>query len=172
MKLLVGLGNPGTKYLFTRHNAGFIAIDFIAQEMETDFNESLSSSVVAKGRSKGEKYILAKPQTYMNLSGKAVKSLLKKFSVKVEDMAVMHDDIDIPLGEVRDKRKGGTGGHNGLASIIEEIGTGEFRRLRIGVGRPPKGEDTADFVLSEFEGHEKDLIAQSINKCFELAINN
>ncbi len=171
MKLFVGLGNPGSRYLSNRHNVGFVAAESIGNRLEADFDEKFCSSAVASGRSKGEKVIIAKPQTYMNLSGKAVFALLKRFSLNAGDLTVIHDDIDIPLGKVKEKKGGGAGGHNGILSIVEEIGTNEFRRLRIGVGRPPNGADTADYVLSDFEESEKELIAESIEESVRLAVN-
>jgi len=169
--LVVGLGNPGPQYAATRHNAGFMAVDYIGDRLGIRFDADLCKSLVAAGEYEGRELTLAKPQTFMNLSGRAVSALIDRLSLSPDDLTVIHDDIDIPLGKVKEKRGGGSAGHNGIGSIIEEIGTGDFRRLRIGVGRPSKGGDASEFVLSPFEENERDAINESIEKCFSMAVN-
>ncbi len=169
--MVVGLGNPGPQYAATRHNAGFMAVDYIGDRLGIRFDAELCRSLVADGEHEGEDLTLAKPQTFMNLSGRAVSALMNRFSLSPDDLTVIHDDIDIPLGKVKEKSGGGSAGHNGIASIIHEIGTSDFRRLRIGVGRPSRGEDASEFVLSPFEKSEHDEINESIEKCFSMAVN-
>lgn len=171
MKLFVGLGNPGANYSSTRHNVGFMAVDYIGRENGAELRSKIKNSLVGVFKRDGEEIVLAKPQGYMNRSGIAVRGLMGHFSLKPEDITVVHDDVDIPLGKVKEKKTGGTGGHNGIASIIDEIGTRDFRRLRIGVGRPPKGVDTADYVLSPFGNDEKVLVTQSIEDCYQMIFN-
>ncbi|MBI5178328.1 MAG: aminoacyl-tRNA hydrolase [Nitrospinae bacterium] len=170
MKLLVGLGNPGPKYAKTRHNAGFMAVDLIAQSLNAAFDRDMCSSLIARGTAGNEDIVLAKPQTYMNLSGGAVAALMRKFSLRPEDITVIHDDIDIPPGKVKEKTGGGSGGHNGVSSIAERLGTPEFRRIRIGVGRPSAGMDAAEYVLSPFEADEKPLIAEALQDCLRRTV--
>lgn len=170
MKLLVGLGNPGGKYARTRHNAGFMVLDRIGQVLDVPFEREICDSFVATCRTDGEEAILAKPQTFMNRSGDAVAALIKKFSLKLEDVTVIHDDIDVPLGKVKEKSGGGSAGHNGIASIVEKLGTVEFRRIRMGVGRPPEWMEAADYVLSPFEESERPIIAESIEDCCRRAL--
>ena len=170
--MVVGLGNPGTEYGDTRHNVGFMAVDRIAGELRIKFSEKIANSAVGKGQFRGEKVVLAKPLGYMNLSGKSVVGLMDHFSAGPSDLTVLHDDLDIGLGKVKLKKGGGSAGHNGIISIMEEVGTGDFRRIRIGIGRPPAGEDVSDYVLSPFTGEEEGLISRTIENCFEIAVNN
>lgn len=169
--MLAGLGNPGRRYSSTRHNVGFMAVDFICERLGADFRENICFSLVAKAKFEGEEVVLAKPQTYMNLSGAAVSALLKHFSINTGDLTVIHDDVDIPLGKVKEKISGGSAGHKGVASIIEGVGTGDFRRLRMGVGRPAEGVDTDDHVLSPFGKDERSIIAETFENCYRLAIS-
>lgn len=172
MKLVVGLGNPGAEYDDTRHNVGFMAVDHIARKLRVKFGEKISNSAVGTGQFRGEKVVLIKPMGYMNLSGKSVVRLMDHFSARPSDMTVLHDDLDIQLGKIKLKKSGGSAGHNGIGSIIEEIGTGDFRRLRIGIGRPPAGEDVSDYVLSPFTEDEDAMISRAIEGCFEMTVIN
>ena len=172
MKLVVGLGNPGAEYDDTRHNVGFMAVDHIANELRIKFKEKIANSAVATGQFRGEKVVLVKPLGYMNLSGKSVAMLMGHFSTRPSDLTVLHDDLDIQLGKVKIKKNGGSAGHNGIGSIIEEIGTGDFRRLRIGIGRPPEGGDVSGYVLSPFTEEEESIISRAIKGCFEMAVIN
>lgn len=164
MKLVVGLGNPGPQYAKTRHNAGFMAVEKLGGRVGADFKRETCSSLVAEWLSGDEKLILAKPQTFMNLSGKAVSALVKKFSVKLEDVVVVHDDVDIAVGKIREKTGGGAGGHNGVSDVAQRLGTPEFKRFRLGVGRPPEGCDTAEYVLSPFEKGEREFVEKAIDE--------
>ena len=170
--MVVGLGNPGAEYDDTRHNVGFMAVDHIANELRIKFKEKIANSAVGTGQFRGEKVVLVKPMGYMNLSGKSVAMLMDHFSTRPSDLTVLHDDLDIQLGKVKMKKNGGSAGHNGIGSIIEEIGTGDFRRLRIGIGRPPEGGDVSEYVLSPFTEEEESIISRAIKGCFEMAVIN
>ncbi len=156
IKLVVGLGNPGNRYLFTRHNVGFMVVDLLARRWGVELRDRGCQSFY--GASSDGVY-LVKPQTYMNESGKAVKAWVD-LGFPLREMLIIHDDIDLPFGVVRLKFGGGSGGHKGLRSIMEETGTGEFARLRIGVGRPPGREHDhdaiVDFLLSPFSPREEE----------------
>lgn len=135
-KLIVGLGNPGDEYKNTRHNAGFMAVDAIINKLPGVFQESNGhSSIFWKGRSRGGNIFLMKPMTYMNLSGKAVSKLIKFNKILPEEVLLVFDDLDLPFGKLRIKNGGGTGGHNGVESVINELGSAQFARLRIGIGK-------------------------------------
>ena len=151
---LIGLGNPGKEYKSTRHNIGYMAIDEIASECEIRISLRRLRSVIGEGEYDGGKLILCKPRTYMNLSGLAVKALLSRYRLKPANLLVVSDDFNLPLGTIRIKSRGSSGGHKGLASIINEIGTEEFPRLRIGIGPVPENTDPMNFVLGEFTSQE------------------
>jgi PTH1 family peptidyl-tRNA hydrolase len=146
-RLVFGLGNPGRRYAGTFHNAGFLAVDLLAVSYGIRLRSS-GEAEVGVGLVEGATVLLGKPKTYMNLSGRAVAPVYGSFAESPEDLVVLHDDLDLALGVVRLKRGGGTGGHNGLRSLREELGTGDFLRVRVGIGRPPEGVDSSDFVLS------------------------
>ncbi len=161
MRLLVGLGNPGPKYALTRHNIGFGAIDRLAGWLDTAVNRPFLRSLVGQGVYAGKKIILAKPQTYMNLSGDAVALLLNWYKLTPAELTVIYDDLDLPPGRLRIRDHGSAGGHRGLASIIDRLGTGDFVRVRIGIGRPPvPGPEVADWVLSRPVPGDEEKIAQ------------
>ncbi|MDX1924131.1 MAG: aminoacyl-tRNA hydrolase [Rickettsiaceae bacterium] len=169
MMLIIGLGNPGVNYEKTRHNAGFIALDSIAESLKSDFKESgkykaqISICEFEAGQIK-KKIILLKPQTYMNLSGISA-SLVKSFyKINIDDVVVLHDDIDLKLGQIKHKQGGGSGGHNGIRSLDENIGS-NYHRIRIGVGRPDSaGPDVASFVLNNFTQDEMIKINEAIGR--------
>ncbi len=146
-RLVVGLGNPGPEYATSRHNAGFMVVDLLGENLRAAYWKDEAGAAVSHLRLGGEELLLAKPQAFMNVSGTAVKRLSDTYEVPVADMVVVHDDLDLPEGAVRAKRGGGHGGHNGLRSLIEELGSGDFLRVRVGIGRPPGRMDPADFVL-------------------------
>jgi PTH1 family peptidyl-tRNA hydrolase len=171
MKLIIGLGNPGQGYSNNRHNIGFMCLKYFAKEHKIDFDKKQADARIGRGKIEGIDVVLAKPQTYMNLSGKSVNRLMYKFKLKPEDIIVVHDDMDLPLGKVRIRSGGSSGGHNGINSIIAEIGTREFIRVKIGIGRPGKEEDDrsydrdiVDYVLSNFSHDEKKQLEPSIEK--------
>ncbi|MBC8092278.1 MAG: aminoacyl-tRNA hydrolase [Pseudonocardia sp.] len=153
--LVVGLGNPGPEYAETRHNVGFRVVELLATRAGGGrFSKHRSNADVLEGRLAGRRVVLAKPRTYMNVSGGPVANLARYFSVPVEDIVVVHDELDLEFGVIRLKRGGGEGGHNGLRSITSSLGTREYLRVRFGIGRPPGRQDPADFVLKRFSGAE------------------
>lgn len=156
--MIVGLGNPGKDYQMNRHNVGFMAIDKIAQEFGIEHKKVKSKAIIMEGKKDNKKIILVKPQTFMNLSGSAVASLMQFFKINTENLIVIHDDLDLPSLSIRLRPGGGAGGQKGVASIIQNLGTQQFNRIRIGIGRPPGRMDAADYVLQNFPNQEeKDL---------------
>lgn len=156
IKLIVGLGNPGERYRLTRHNIGFEVVDLFCQELTERTDEHYQDfSIIVRGQINGSHLILAKPQTFMNLSGKSVSALVNSYAIPIENLCVVYDDLDLKLGSLRIRRGGSSGGHKGLNSIIEALGTQAFPRLRIGIGKLPEGVNAIDFVLSEFSEEER-----------------
>jgi peptidyl-tRNA hydrolase, PTH1 family len=154
--LVVGLGNPGPTYAKTRHNLGFVVADLLAARMGSNFKVHKKSGVEAvTGRLAGRPVVLAKPRCYMNESGRQVGPLAKFYSVRPADIVVIHDELDIEFGRIRLKFGGGVAGHNGLRSVASALGTNDFQRVRIGIGRPPGRQDGAAFVLSNFTAAER-----------------
>jgi PTH1 family peptidyl-tRNA hydrolase len=153
--LVVGLGNPGPSYSGNRHNVGFMVLDLLGDRAGARFKAHKGRADVVEGRLAGQRAVLAKPKTYMNLSGGPVASLRDFFKVPAERIVVVHDELDIPYGTVRLKSGGGDNGHNGLRSITTSIGSKDYLRVRVGVGRPPGRQDPADYVLKDFSGTEK-----------------
>lgn len=151
-RIVVGLGNPGPEYETSRHNAGFMVVDLLAGNLRANYWKDEGGARVAVARLGDDELVLAEPQTFMNVSGKAVDKLVRAHDVDVSDLVVVHDDIDLPEGAVRVKRGGGHGGHNGLRSLHEQLGSGDYVRVRVGVGRPPGRQDPADFVLEPMRG--------------------
>ena len=153
--LLVGLGNPGPRYAATRHNAGFFVLDLLAARLGATFKAHKSQCDVVEGRLGGVPVVLAKPRSYMNISGGPVAGVSRFYKVPVERIAVVHDELDLPFGALRLKRGGGDGGHNGLRSVTASLGSKEYARVRFGIGRPPGRQDPADYVLREFATSER-----------------
>ncbi|HET6365112.1 MAG TPA: aminoacyl-tRNA hydrolase [Nitrospirota bacterium] len=168
--VVVGLGNPGRKYELTRHNAGFLAVDELARRLGIDISQEKSHSLIGRGRIEAGQIVLAKPQTYMNESGRAVAAVMEDAYVSSGDLIVIHDELDLPLGSVRIKTGGGHGGHNGLRSIIEFIGTSDFIRVRIGIGRPAPSLDAADYVLSPLLRDEKHVAAEAASRAADAVL--
>ncbi len=160
MKLIVGLGNPGRIYANNRHNAGFRCIDFLARRHDISLSQRRARSRVGIGEIAGVPVILAKPQTFMNLSGKAVAPLVKHFHISLSELCIIYDDVDLPLGKIRIRERGSSGGHNGIESIIASLESREFTRIRVGISPEQAIEElrTPDFVLGDFNLAEKDLI--------------
>ncbi|MDD5130558.1 MAG: aminoacyl-tRNA hydrolase [Candidatus Omnitrophica bacterium] len=158
-KLIVGLGNPGLVYAGSRHNIGFVVVKSLARSLKINFKRDSSVSALV-GKALAQNIILALPQTYMNLSGIAVNALLKKFKVIPEDLLVVCDDLDLELGKMKIRPQGSSGGQRGIESIIERLGTQDFCRLRIGIGRPNNPQDAAKYVLSGFLRKEKTQVKQ------------
>ena len=150
MKLIVGLGNPGTKYAGTRHNVGFSVIVGLADKYNIELSEKKHKAIYGRGMIEGEKVILAMPQTFMNLSGESVRELVDYYKCDPSDVIVAYDDIDLAVGKLRIREKGSAGGHNGMKNIISHLGTQEFVRVRVGIGKKPDRMDLADYVLSRF----------------------
>ena len=159
MYVIVGLGNPGKKYENTRHNVGFAVIDKLAKDCDIKVNKSKHSAKIGEGVIEGEKVVLAKPQTYMNLSGMSVRSLMDFYKIDPEsELIIISDDIDLPTGNLRIRKSGSAGGHNGLKSIIANVGTQGFTRIRVGVGAKIEGEDLANHVLGHFNKDDAKII--------------
>jgi PTH1 family peptidyl-tRNA hydrolase len=162
MKLIVGLGNPGRKYKDTRHNVGFMVIDELAKRKGWGLNKKKFQGHYAYEDVGTDKVILLEPQTYMNLSGDSVKPLADFYGIAPEDIVVVYDDLDLPTGKVRLRQSGGHGGHNGIRSIIDQLGTKNFNRIRIGIDRPKEGLTVTDHVLGRFSKTERALIDESV----------
>jgi len=152
-KLIAGLGNPGSKYQGTRHNAGFMVLDRLAEIVRVSVDRTKFSGLSGEANWLGVRLALLKPQTFMNLSGRAVAEAARFYKILPEDIIVTHDDLDLPFGQIRFKEGGGHGGHNGLRSIIDELGSADFLRLRVGIGRPDKGS-AEKYVLTPFTAEE------------------
>lgn len=163
VKLVVGLGNPGPQYARTRHNLGFMVVDRLAQVRGLHFDRKQSESLVAVGQIDHEPVVLAKPQTFMNQSGRAVAALVRRYHVALRDLLVVYDDLDLPLGTLRLRERGSPGTHNGMRSVVESLCTREFPRLRLGIGPLPPGVDPVDYVLSPFRPEEQAIIQQAID---------
>lgn len=155
MKAIVGLGNPGEKYEHTRHNAGYDVISIIAAKLNTPIKKLKFQATIGETFLNGEKLVLIKPQTFMNLSGLTVSDALAFYKMEPRDMLLLVDDIDLPMGQMRIRPKGGAGTHNGLRSIVECTGSEDFPRIRLGMGTPPKEWDLADWVLGKFQTEEE-----------------
>ncbi len=172
MKLIVGLGNPGLRYANNRHNIGFMCLNHFARTHSIKFDKKQGLARIGTGEVAGSKIILAKPQTYMNASGESVSRLIGKYKVNLDDLIVIHDDLDLPPGKIRIRRGGSSAGHKGITSIIKSLGSQDFIRLRVGIGHPisddyEKEADTIDYVLSDFTAEEKQIIATITPKATE-----
>ena len=159
MLAIVGLGNPGEKYEHTRHNVGYDVISIIAAKLDTPIKKLKFQGTIGETIYKGQKLVLIKPQTYMNLSGLTVQEAMSWYKLEPKDMLLLVDDIDLPFGQVRVRAKGGPGTHNGLRHIVQCTGSGDFPRVRVGMGAPPPEWDLADWVLSKFQTEEERKIA-------------
>jgi PTH1 family peptidyl-tRNA hydrolase len=166
--LIVGLGNPGRTHLYNRHNVGFMAVDRLAARHSIDLKRVQNKAIVGVGRLAGQPIILAKPQTFMNLSGESVGSLVKYYKIAPQSILVIYDELDIPFGVIRLREKGGAGGHNGMRSLIQHLGT-DFARLRLGIGRPPGRMDPAAYVLQDFGRDELPLVGELLIRAAEAA---
>ena len=169
--LLIGLGNPGREYRDTRHNVGFMLIDRLAVRLDARGMKFQSKAIVTTVTYQERKLILAKPQTYMNLSGHSAQGLLNFYKMPIENMLIAHDDLDIPFGTIRIRPKGGPGGQRGMASTIEQLGTKDFPRLRIGIGRPPGRMDPAAYVLQNFSRDDMKTLSEVIDRAANAALD-
>jgi PTH1 family peptidyl-tRNA hydrolase len=170
LKLVVGLGNPGNTYLNTRHNAGFMVADKIAQDFKIEFNNKKFNSVYGRGLVEDVAILLAKPMAFMNRCGPPMQKLAHYYRIQCEDMLVIHDDIDLAYGRLKIKEKGGHGGHNGIRSLMDAFGGGDFVRLRIGVGRSEAGEGVTGHVLGRFSADQSQLLAKIITEARDAAV--
>ena len=162
MYLIVGLGNPEPEYNNTRHNMGFDVINILAKEYNIDINKSGFKSLYGTGVIEGEKVILCKPQTFMNLSGEAISEISDFYKISNDNIIVVYDDIDIKPGKIRVRKKGSAGGHNGMKSVVNHLGTIEFKRVRIGIGKPKYEHDLINYVLNKVEKEERELLDKGI----------
>ncbi len=167
MKVILGLGNPGIRYRRTRHNIGFQVVDRLAEINHILISTKRFKSLYGTGWIDDERIILVKPMTFMNRSGEAVRKAVDLFQAGIEDLIVIHDDLDLPFGRLRFKRKGSDGGHQGVRSIIESMGKNTFLRLKVGIGRPPQGMDPAEYVLTPFDEIEQSQLDEMIFRAAE-----
>lgn len=165
--LLVGLGNPGREYRGNRHNVGFMTIDRLSEAFGIKIGKVQAKALIGIGPWEGRKVILAKPQTYMNLSGDSVGSLLRYYKVPLTQLIVAHDDLDLPVGTLRLRPGGGSAGQKGIASTINKVGTQNFPRLRIGIGRPPGQMVAADYVLQDFSKADQEIMAPTLDRAVD-----
>lgn len=168
--LLIGLGNPGREYKDNRHNIGFMLIDRLAVRLDARGMKLQSKAIVTSGLYEEHKLILAKPQTYMNLSGQSVQGLLHFYKILPENLIVAHDDLDLPLGTIRIRPGGGAGGQKGMASTIERLGTKDFPRLRLGIGRPPGRMDAAAYVLQDFSHADLLIVSETLDRAADAVL--
>lgn len=164
MKVIAGLGNPGSKYEETRHNVGFKVIDQLSESLSIPLNKQKFNGLYGIGEVNGHKICLLKPLTYMNRSGDSIIPLMKYYKVDRDDLLVIYDDLDTVPGKLRLREKGSAGGHNGMKSIIQHLGTQDFKRVRIGIGRPEPGEAVPDYVLKTFRPDQRDAITEALDR--------
>lgn len=163
MFLIAGLGNPTKTYAGTRHNIGFEVLDRLADRCGISVNAKKYKALYGMGQIEGQKVLLMKPQTFMNLSGEAVSAMASYYKIQPQQMIVIYDDINLPTGQLRVRKKGSAGGHNGVKNIIERTGSSDFMRVRVGIGEKPEGWDLADYVLSKFSKTERPLMEEAID---------
>lgn len=163
--LIIGLGNPGREYEMTRHNIGFLAVDRLAKRWGVEVSKYKFKALLGEYRKPREKVVLVKPQTYMNLSGNAVRSFIQFYKSQNEQVLVIFDDLDLPFGSIRIRKSGGSSGQKGMKSIIEQLGTEEFPRIRVGIGRPPGKMDSVDFILNKFRNSESTDLDFILDQC-------
>ncbi|WP_317889886.1 aminoacyl-tRNA hydrolase [Sutcliffiella deserti] len=167
MKVFVGLGNPGRQYEQTRHNIGFMVIDELADRWNISLSQSKFKGIYGQGIVNGEKVLLVKPLTYMNLSGECVRPLLDFYKLEAEDVVIVYDDLDLPVGKLRLRQKGSAGGHNGIKSLILHLQTQNFNRIRMGIDRPTNGQSVSDYVLGRFSQEEQPDITWAVKRASE-----
>ncbi|ANE45992.1 peptidyl-tRNA hydrolase [Paenibacillus swuensis] len=169
MRWIVGLGNPGTPYQYTRHNVGFMAIDMLAERFGIPVSQNKFKAQIGEGNVSGCKVVLIKPMTYMNLSGESLRAFMDFYKADLEDLLVIYDDLDTELGKIRLRYQGSPGGHNGIKSIIQHSGTQVFNRIRIGISRPLPGKNIADYVLSDFAKAEAEPLQDALKQTVHAA---
>lgn len=163
--LIIGLGNPGREYEMTRHNIGFLVIDRLAERWGVEVAKYKFKALLGEYRRPHEKVVLVKPQTFMNLSGNAVRSFYQFYKPQIEQILVIFDDLDLPFGTIRIRKSGGSSGQKGMKSIIEQLGTEDFPRIRMGIGRPPGKKNSVDFILNKFKARENKDLDLILDKC-------
>jgi peptidyl-tRNA hydrolase, PTH1 family len=168
--LIIGLGNPGREFRETRHNIGFMLLDRLTVKLNTRFTRMQSRALVASAVYEERKIVLAKPQTFMNLSGQSVQGLIHFHKLPMENLLIAHDDLDLPIGTIRIRPDGGSAGQKGMASTIERLGTDEFPRLRLGIGRPPGQMQPPDYVLQAFSNADLKVITETLDRAVEAAL--
>lgn len=165
VKMIVGLGNPGSKYNDTKHNIGFMAVDIIVKKLDVNFTEDKNfKAEIGSDFINGEKIYFIKPTTFMNNSGIAVKALLTYYNISIKDMIIIYDDLDMEVGKIRFRQKGSAGGHNGIKSIIAHLGTQEFDRIKVGIGRPNGRMTVINHVLGKFDKNDEIMISNTLDK--------
>jgi PTH1 family peptidyl-tRNA hydrolase len=164
MRLIVGLGNPGEHYENTRHNIGFKVVDRLAERWNIKLGPSKLKGWIGEGIIQQQKVILLKPATYMNLSGESVRAALDWYKFNIEDLIVIYDELDLPTGQLRLREKGSAGGHNGMKSLIQHLGTHEFKRVRVGVDRPAPGHDISNYVLGSFSKDQLSIVEEAVER--------
>lgn len=170
MFVIAGLGNPTKKYEKTRHNVGFDVIDLLSEKYNIEVSEKKHKALCGMGMIEGQRVLLLKPQTFMNLSGESLGAVLNFYKIEPEtNLIVIYDDINLAPGRLRIRKKGSAGGHNGMKSIIQHVGTQEFMRIKVGVGEKPEGWDLADYVLGRFSKEERELVEEALGKACEAA---
>ncbi|MGV8059460.1 MAG: aminoacyl-tRNA hydrolase [Smithellaceae bacterium] len=177
MYLIVGLGNPGNRYRFTRHNIGFMVLEKLANDLKIDLTQKSFDALWGKGKIKGNNILLAMPQTYMNLSGTAVRQLVAFFKADINNLIVIHDDLDLSFGAIRLKAGGGNAGHKGLASITDNLGSSDFMRVRLGIGKPSDKSRIEGYVLEPFKSDEElsklpEIISTAAEATSEIVLSN
>lgn len=170
MHIIVGLGNPGKEYDKTRHNTGFMTVDKISKKFGIEIKKEKCKALIGTGEINGEKIILVKPQTYMNLSGEAVRGIMDFYKESLENLIIIFDDIDLDIGSIRIKERGSAGTHNGVKSVVQMLGTEEFKRVKVGIGKPKVKMDLADYVLGKYSDEEFKTIDDSTDKACDAAI--
>ncbi|MFQ5574877.1 MAG: aminoacyl-tRNA hydrolase [Terriglobia bacterium] len=170
MQIVVGLGNPGPEYEGTRHNLGFRVIDVLADQFDIAVDRRLPRGVWGRGALGGTEVVLGRPSSFVNLSGASLLEMLGTFTSDAAELIVVHDDLDLGVGEIRVKRGGSGGGHRGIESIINRLGTDSFGRVRIGIGRPPGRQDPADFVLRRFGKHELEIVDEAVERAGDAVV--
>jgi PTH1 family peptidyl-tRNA hydrolase len=168
--LIVGLGNPGAEFRNNRHNVGFMLLDCLADHLGESFSRLESNSLLTKAKYQDKRLLLAKPQTFMNLSGQAVGRLMEYYKIPLESLLIVYDDVDLPLESIRIRPNGGAGGHKGVASIIDRLGTNEFPRLRLGIGRPPGRKNAAAHVLQNFSKEENEFLEVTLERAVDAVL--
>jgi peptidyl-tRNA hydrolase, PTH1 family len=175
MKLIIGLGNPGKEYFANRHNIGFLSLNYLARLYKIRFDKKLSKARTGVGLIADNEVALAKPQTYMNASGESVRLLMRRYGVSLDDLIIIHDDLDLPLGKIRIRKGSSSGGHKGAQSIISALGSQDFIRVRIGIGRPSappgcKEAEVIDYVLGDFSRDEEKIAEDTIHRVSEAVV--